>query len=232
MAEKPGGKKPEPKKTTNEDVAARLIGILVVLAIVGAIALRLNRVVENASAGDDPSFVAVVTTFFSRTGIMQAIFNLIDGAFLVVSMLVSMTLAGCAVYFFLQFRKIRMRQKEEIRLLESKLTADASGAKNERWERIEAMVSSENPGEWRAAIIDADIMLHELMRSMGHHGDTLGEMLKTVEKSDFETLDLAWEAHKVRNRIAHHGSDFILTNREAKRIIDLFRQVFQEFDVI
>jgi len=36
----------------------------------------------------------------------------------------------------------------------------------------------------------------------------MGDKLKAVEKSDFNSIELAWEAHKARNMIAHEGSDF------------------------
>lgn len=104
--------------------------------------------------------------------------------------------------------------------------------KNEKWRQIEALSSSENPSDWRLAILEADIILDEIVTRMGYKGDTFSEKLKQVEASDFQTLEQAWEAHKVRNRIAHTGSDFILTRRETLRVIDLFRQVFEEFHYI
>ena len=72
-------------------------------------------------------------------------------------------------------------------------------------------------------------MLTDIVSRMGYSGEGLGEQLKQVEKSDFTTLDKAWEAHKVRNTIAHEGGDFILTQREARRIIGLYEDVFREF---
>ena len=64
------------------------------------------------------------------------------------------------------------------------------------------------------------------------HGDTIGDKLKAVEKSDFLTIDNAWEAHKARNQIAHDGADFQLNQREAMRIISLYESVFREFQMI
>ena len=119
-----------------------------------------------------------------------------------------------------------------MRQLEQKLAGESVSNVNERWDKVETLVASDNPGDWRVAILEADVMLDELVSAMGYDGDTLGEKLKMIEQSDFQTLDAAWEVHKVRNRIAHHGSDFILTHREAKRIIDLFREVFEEFEYI
>jgi hypothetical protein len=235
MADKPGGKKPEPSKGFMDDMSAagKLVTMLVILAVIGAVATRLGRVVEVSSEDGEASATGFISYFFSETGLLQAVYDLIgNGWFLFTSLLLSVLFAALALYSFWQFRNIRLSEKEALRLLDAKLTADASGSRNQRWERILSLVSSENPGDWRVAIIEADVALEELMRSMSYHGDGLGDMLKSVEKSDFQTLDLAWEAHKIRNRIAHHGSDYILTEREAKRVIDLYRQVFQEFDVI
>jgi hypothetical protein len=72
-------------------------------------------------------------------------------------------------------------------------------------------------------------MLGDILNRMGYQGDSIGEQLKGVEESDFLTLNDAWEAHKVRNQIAHQGSDYPLSERDAKRIIGLYKKVFSEF---
>jgi hypothetical protein len=101
-----------------------------------------------------------------------------------------------------------------------------------KWQRVVEHANSENPSDWRLAIIEADVMLEELLKSLGYPGDGVGEMLKGVDKSDMLSLDNAWEAHKVRNRIAHSGGDFELTERETRRVVSLFESVFREFGII
>jgi len=103
---------------------------------------------------------------------------------------------------------------------------------NRKWQRVEKYMESGNTSDWQLAILEADIMLDELLEKSGYHGDTMGDKLKLVDKSDFNTIDMAWDAHKVRNMIAHEGADFVLTEREARRVIELYRQVFKEFDYI
>ncbi len=105
-------------------------------------------------------------------------------------------------------------------------------AENLRWQRVVEHVSSGNPSDWRLAILEADIILAEMLEKMGYHGETIGDKLKSVEKSDFTTIDDAWSAHKVRNAIAHEGANFNLTEREARRVVDLYRKVFEEFKFI
>ncbi len=100
---------------------------------------------------------------------------------------------------------------------------------SKRWNKILDHINSMNQNDWKQAIIDADIILDDLLNKLGYRGESLGEKLKRVNKGDFKSLDEAWEAHKVRNNIAHDGSDFSLNQIEAKRVIDLYRKVFEEF---
>ncbi len=75
-------------------------------------------------------------------------------------------------------------------------------------------------------------MLADLLAVRGYVGDTLGEMLRGANKQQFTTLDLAWEAHKMRNALAHLGEAFPLSERDTKATVDLYRRVFEEFDYI
>lgn len=103
---------------------------------------------------------------------------------------------------------------------------------NPRWAKVLEHVNSENPSDWRLAILEADIMLGDVLDKMGYHGATIGDKLKSIEQSDFSTLNEAWEAHKVRNAIAHEGSDMTLNKPEAERVVRLFEKVFKEFKYV
>ena len=104
--------------------------------------------------------------------------------------------------------------------------------KNEKWEKVLKYTNSDNVSDWRLAIIEADVILEELLRTAGYHGESIGEMLKSIDKNEFSTIEDAWEAHKIRNAIAHSGQDFQLNGHETKRIIALFEKVFKEFGII
>jgi hypothetical protein len=111
----------------------------------------------------------------------------------------------------------------------AKQGADADDALEMKWKQVLGLINSNNPTDWRLAILEADIVLGEVLEKMGFQGDSIGDKLKSVDKSDFLTLQQAWEAHLVRNQIAHEGSNFQMNEREAKRIIDLYKTVFSEF---
>jgi hypothetical protein len=107
-----------------------------------------------------------------------------------------------------------------------------SHAGRARWEVIMNHLASTNQGDWRLAVIEADILLDTMLEEKGVPGMTIGERLKVLKTGDMKTLNQAWEAHKIRNAIAHQGADFLLSEREAKRVVSLYREVFQEFDYI
>lgn len=129
------------------------------------------------------------------------------------------------------FRKISELRANEAKLLYPQ-SPEIVKAANPQWERILARIDSPNDSEWRQAILEADIMLADILDRLSLPGDTIGDKLKAVEKSDFTTIDNAWEGHKIRNQIAHEGSSFMLTAREAKRVIGLYQTVFEEFELL
>ncbi|MCX6747829.1 MAG: hypothetical protein NTW98_02705 [Candidatus Nomurabacteria bacterium] len=104
--------------------------------------------------------------------------------------------------------------------------------KNERWENILKHLYSESSADWKLSIIDADEMLLTLMTDMGFKGEGLGEKLKSADRDEFHSLSAAWEVHTVRNRIAHEGLSYELSQREAKRVIALYEQIFHEFGYV
>lgn len=131
------------------------------------------------------------------------------------------------------FTRLRYENAKEYHLFKPlSVVPEEQEIKNSRWDRVMEHLNSDNPNDWRLAVLEADIILDDIVETMYLPGSTLGERLQRVERSDFETIDQAWEAHKMRNKLAHEGGDYVLTQREAKRIIGLYKQVFEEFHAI
>ena len=156
-----------------------------------------------------------------------------DG-FKVVSTIVSLLLLTGIIYSYIRFSQVIKTDREKS---DSVATAyikseTAEHRSDERWDRVMLHINSENQNDWRQAIIEADTILDDIVSQSEYPGETLGERMRGIEKSDFRTLDEAWEAHKVRNRIAHDGSQFQLSKREALRIINLCKKVFEELHYI
>ncbi len=145
--------------------------------------------------------------------------------------LIVLLCAGCIYGIIYLFKELKKLRENERKLLYPEIVSKTSDT-NPHWERILNHIESLNENDWRLAIIEADIMLSGILDRLYLPGDTMAEKLKSIEKSDFTTIDSAWEAHKVRNQIAHEGEAFAMTQREGRRVIELYRKVFQEFQII
>lgn len=150
--------------------------------------------------------------------------------FKIASYSLSILFALGVAYLIYSLHLLRREERREfLSLFERSVRAEKEV--NEDWQKVLRALESENPADWKVAIMEADNILDKLTISMQYHGENLGERLKNAEISDFLTLEDAWEAHKVRNRIAHE-TGFVLTKREARRVISLYENVFHEFDYI
>ena len=134
------------------------------------------------------------------------------------------------IYATVQLFELREREHEFYTTLIT--PPETEGGPNPRWAHIESLVNGTTPSEWKEAIIEADIMLDDVLKKEGFVGENLGERLKGADKEEFGTLNDAWEAHKVRNEIAHKGSKFALTEQLARRTIAHYETVFREFNAL
>lgn len=100
-----------------------------------------------------------------------------------------------------------------------------------RWQEIENHSKSDREGEWKFAIIEADKLVGDILAEIGVPGDTLGEKLIQINSSQLASIDDLWEAHKVRNKIAH-DTQYFLRDVEARRIIRLFEKVLRELEAL
>ena len=98
-----------------------------------------------------------------------------------------------------------------------------------RWDVIERYMSDNMPDMWKLGIIEADNMLDQNLKNIGYMGTSMGDRLKSA---NFKSIDLAWEAHKVRNNIAHAGVNFHLTEREARKAFVMYETVLKDLKVI
>ncbi|QQG38232.1 MAG: hypothetical protein HYS26_01605 [Candidatus Kaiserbacteria bacterium] len=150
----------------------------------------------------------------------------------VLSFALSIPFLAVVIYTFIRIMQIRTAERRAVAAAQRTVAAEDVPRTQLRWNRVLDQASSSSPEGWRLAILEADIMLNELLDLQGYKGETMADKMKRVERGDFNTIDDAWEAHKVRNRVAHEGSAHELSPREVRRIINLYERVFKEFKYI
>lgn len=104
--------------------------------------------------------------------------------------------------------------------------------KSVQWQSVLDNAASGNPAEWKLAILQADSVLDELLQERGCPGDSVGERLKSIGSSDLLSYDDAWEAHKVRNQIAHEGVSVDISQKIVRDTIAKYEKVFKEMGSI
>ena len=71
----------------------------------------------------------------------------------------------------------------------------------QQWQGIELQSKDGEAGKL-LAIVNADKLLDKAMRDLAFKGDTMGARLKQYPQQ-FSDINGIWNAHKLRNRIAH-----------------------------
>lgn len=80
------------------------------------------------------------------------------------------------------------------------------------------------------AVIDADMLLDEVLRKLSFRGKTMGERLVSAQHQ-LSDNDAVWYAHKLRNRLVHEPT-VRLRKTEAKDALAGFRQGLKDLGAL
>ena len=98
-----------------------------------------------------------------------------------------------------------------------------------KWTTIEQMTKG-NGAHLRDAVSEADKLLDYALKGSGARGDTMGERLKSFG-SRFSDRNAIWEAHKLRNALAHEA-DFDLVPSQAREAITSLKQGLKDLGAL
>lgn len=132
-----------------------------------------------------------------------------------------------AVFFFRKAKKIR----SSVLGRAEKTLAERPEVVSEHWQGVLEHLNSANESEWRLAIIEVDKLVDDLLIQKGYEGESMAERLSLLTKGELQSLDLLWEAHKIRNRIVHK-LDFKINRNEALRVISYYEEALRDLQVL
>ncbi len=189
----------------------------------------------GATASDASWFLSgvpqpLLTALDSAVHVLGPVFKFVWSVFAVVSYSIAGLLLSALVVVCVLLVLIRIKDWRNSGTLPPRPTGNSYGWS--RWQDLLNAAMAPEPRRWREALVVADAMLGELLTKIGYSGMTTAEQLRTVPDGAFVTLPHAWEAHRIRNFVVQKSSNFILTQREAFRVMKLYEQVFEEFDFI
>ena len=189
--------------------------------------IALTPITEPVTTADVLNFLQTASTPGAYDGLYRY-----WGVWVAIAVLISLLLTAAIIYCIVRILQVRHTEGLRYRAAAHSVAAKDVPKTQLRWNHILEQVHSDDERQWRLAILEADIMLNELLDVLGYRGETMADKMKAVERGDFKTIDLAWEAHRVRNSIAHQGSMHELNSRDARRVTGLYEQIFKEFRFI
>ncbi len=187
----------------------------------------ISIVNEPVGYGD---FVAYVQSI-AAPGYYESLFNC-WATFVIISIIISLLAATFLTYCVIMLVEVREREYRHFHTMAHPVAAHDVPRSQARWGRIVEEAMSDNPQKWRLAILEAAIMLNALLDTLGHRGETMADKMREATREQFNTIDLAWDAHRMRNRVAHEGEQMTITERDVRNTINLYQRVFQEFNFV
>lgn len=165
---------------------------------------------------------------FSNVQQVESIFLRVLAVLEIVGYALILIFIGGTIYCAISLGDIKRRASEAFtNHFIKRQSRSATNPNMDRWKQVISAVSSSDEQLWRSAIIDADVMLEEVVDSMGVPGETFGEKLKNLG-NQVPWIDAAWEVHKLRNILAHEGGRYPLSQREAYRAYKISEGILYE----
>lgn len=145
------------------------------------------------------------------------------------SLLVSLFFLVSGIYFTIRTNWLQLRI-DRIRdvILRTNIPKKRS---IKAWKNIQKHFFAGSDSELKVAIIEADNLLDEALRMGGVKGASLGDKLKQLTEDDLKNIDEIWEAHKLRNKIAHEA-DFKMNRDTAERALGVYERTFQDLGIL
>ena len=141
------------------------------------------------------------------------------------------------IIIFSLVRLIEMQHQDKLEINNEieealKREEEKNKTKNSKWLHILTLIESPDESNWRVAIIEADTILEEALKSRGVPGNTVAELLESIRGDGYSYLQNAWDAHLIRNQIAHKGTDFSLSKLESRRVMRMYQNFLEELKII
>jgi len=153
----------------------------------------------------------------------------------IISSGLSVVCLAIIIFSIVRMREIQLYDKWEIdHEIHEALLRDKERERNEnpRWNYTLTLVESPNESDWRMAIVEADSLMEESLKEKGVAGDTVSELLESAKSNGYTFIQSAWDAHLVRNKIAHEGLNYPISQIETRRIIKMYQNFFEEIKII
>lgn len=100
-----------------------------------------------------------------------------------------------------------------------------------KWEKILARLDNGDEANLKLAVIEADNLFDGILKQMSLPGKDMGERLLQFEKQELKSINLVWEAHRLRNFIVHEPTA-PLSRAQAEQAIKAYEAALKELEYL
>lgn len=169
---------------------------------------------------------------FGVEAVMQ---NVYVSRFVFVLKIMSAVVSAAAVagifYVIAQPARYRPEIRTKVKLPELRAVIDREKPLKKEWDALKEKLDAAGDIDAAMIVIEADALADKALKIFGARGETMGERIKFISGPEFKSTDDLWEAHKMRNQIAHGDSAGIVYS-DAVYAINKFEKALVELDMI
>ena len=104
-------------------------------------------------------------------------------------------------------------------------------ATRKKWEEIIRRVETQGPPGYSISIIEADVLLEHTLGRIGIAGRNIAERLRSLAPDELPNVNAVWEAHALRNRIAHEPN-FVPSREETAKALAAYKEALTALDAM
>jgi hypothetical protein len=177
----------------------------------------LQQLGAQAARGAQAAGQNFITAYFSNLGMLE-FFGLIIALIFFAGVIYFVIETGWFTYRVGLFRHI---------ILQSNISKKDA---QESWRHIEEYLYRGGESDLKVAILEADKLLNDALREAGIMGIQLGDRLKKTTSSQVPNLNELWQAHKLRNQIAHEPN-FKMKRDLAERALGIYETALRNLGI-
>lgn len=142
----------------------------------------------------------------------------------------SLLFAILLIWLALKSKERMADQLEELKI-ELNPPKPGEGKYDARWKEVREHLTSFREAEWKFAIIEADKIVETALEEAGFPGETIGERMTLISQDQLVSIQDLWEAHKLRNIIAH-DPNYQVKYAEVRQAIENYEKALRELGVL
>ncbi len=145
-------------------------------------------------------------------------------------------LISYAVSFFLIFLVVTLLKRSEATWwiqegAKARQTAYEPEIVNKKWQAIQERLKRGDDASLKLAVIEADNIFDDILKRMGFPGVDFEERLRQFEPHELKSVNLVWEAHRLRDEIVKDPTA-VIAREQAEQAIADFEAALKELEYL